>query len=98
MGVLLRVENKKAILRDGHWVSANPELEEELNRMTEDWIQQTGGPPLGSRDPESVTAKEVARRTGGRILLHTPANARSASRHYFSRRQMKLAFSADRGR
>ena len=92
MGVVLRVGRQKAFLRDGEWWSADPDLEQRLNEITQSWIEETGGPPLSSADPEREAAREISRRAGGRILLHVPANGESASRTWFRKRQYRLAF------
>jgi hypothetical protein len=90
----MRVRRQKAFLREGEWRCANPDLERELNEIQQLWIVETGGPPLSAKDPEAVAAREVARRSGGRILLHIPADRRNSARTYFARRQLKLAFGA----
>lgn len=92
MGVVMRVGKQKAFLRDGEWRSADQALEDRLNGITQSWIEETGGPALTSSDPELEAAKVIARRAHGRILLHTPSDARVAARTWFARRQYKLAF------
>lgn len=92
MGVILSVDRQKAILRDGEWRSADRALESTLNQWTSDWILATGGPRLDASDPELEVAKEMARRTNGRILLSSPSNARRSARVYFARRQYTFSF------
>jgi len=92
MGVVLAIGRKRAFLRDGQWWSADPRLEETLNELTRLWVEETGGPSLKSHDPEREAAREIARRSGGRLLLHAPAPGRRAHRVWFSQRQYKLAF------
>ncbi len=91
MGVMIRVDSRKAFLRDGVWKAADPNLEELLNRLTEDWIRTSGGPPLHSRNLELSVAEEMARRFGGRIASVVPPSSATAS-HYLSRRQMSFDF------
>jgi hypothetical protein len=92
MGVIVSLRRRKAMLRHGQWRCADPRLEAELNRLTEQWIQATGGPALGSQDPERETALEIARQCGGKLLLHTAANPRRELKAYLSRRQMRFPF------
>lgn len=92
MGVVLKVGPGKAFLRRGEWRAADPDLEDELNTITQVWIEETGGPPLNAQDPEWDAAVEVARRSGGRILGHSPANRKASARIYFARRQYRFAF------
>jgi hypothetical protein len=92
MGVIVSLRGRKALFRNGQWRSAHPALEARLNRLTEQWIQATGGPAIGSSDPERDTVKEIARQAGARVLLHAPANPRREFRVYLSRRQMRFPF------
>jgi hypothetical protein len=92
MGVILTVDRQKAILRDGEWRSADRSLETRLNEWTSSWILETGGPRLDASDPEMEVAKEMARRSNGRILLQSPSNARRSARVYFARRQYTFSF------
>lgn len=92
MGVILGLGRQKAFLRDGEWRCADLALEQQLNHITSQWIAETGGPKLDSPDPEVEAAHELARRTGGRVLLQSKSNARKAHRIYFARRQYRLAF------
>lgn len=88
----MRVGKQKAFLRDGEWRSADRALEDRLNALTQDWVEESGGPALDSQDPELDAAKVVAKRAHGRIQLHTPTDPRVAARTWFARRQYKLAF------
>jgi len=93
MGVMVRFGNRKAFLRRGAWLSADAGLESRLNRATDDWIQQTGGPPINDRDHERTVAEEIATRFGGRVAKHVPPPASQSAQIYISRRQMRLDFS-----
>jgi hypothetical protein len=92
MGILARVRGQKAILREGVWRSADAPLEESLNRITEEWIRETGGPPVGARNPEGITAREILKRTGGRVLLRIPVKSRRSGSVYIALRQYRLPF------
>jgi hypothetical protein len=92
MGIMVRVRGQKAFLREGVWRSADLPLEERLNRLTEEWIAETGGPPLSAPHPETVTAREITRRAGGRILLRTAARGKRDALVYIARRQYRLPF------
>lgn len=92
MGVIVQIRDRKAFLRHGVWWSADLELEARLNELTDAWIRECGGAPLSSPDPELATAREIARRAGGKALLHAPGSARQLQRQYFSRRQYRLPF------
>jgi hypothetical protein len=92
MGVILALGKQKAFLRDGEWRCADLALEKKLNEITGAWILETGGPKLDAPDPEVEVARELARQTGGRLLLQSKSNAKRAARIYFARRQYKLAF------
>ncbi len=92
MSVLARVGGHKAILRMGQWVSANPNTELELNRLTDAWIEETGGPPLTDPDHEYSVAREILRRMGGRVVQRIVPESRRARAVYVARRQLKLKF------
>jgi hypothetical protein len=92
MGIVVSVHRQKAFLRDGVWRSADAALESGLNQTTEQWILETGGPDLDSLDPEYDVAREIMRRSGGRILLQSRGKPKEAARVWFSRRQYKLMF------
>ena len=93
MSVLVRFGRQKAFLRRGQWVSSDPELENQLNRATSEWIQETGGPPIQDRDHESTVAREIADRMGGRVVRRVRPSARLSAQIYISRRQLDLDFS-----
>ena len=93
MGILVRFGKQKAFLRRGEWWCANPDLEEELNRVTEDWIQKTGGPPIKDRDHERTVAQEIAGRMGGKIAKRVAPSPRRTQAIYISRRQLGFDFS-----
>ncbi|MBI4877133.1 MAG: hypothetical protein HY822_21065 [Acidobacteria bacterium] len=92
MGLLVQIDGRKAFLRQGVWVSADGKLEARLNQATEDWIRETGGPPLDDSDPERTVARTLAERFGGRVLLHQPGDAGTSRRMYFERRQLRLPY------
>lgn len=93
MSVLIRVGKQKAILRKGSWLAADLALERRLNAETRSWIQATGGPRLSENDQEGAVAREIARRFGGRILLHLRSLASSDARAYLRHRQLEFDFS-----
>lgn len=90
MGIVVRFRDQKSFLRQGAWRSADLRLEAQLNALTEEWIQATGGPRLDSSDPEKEVAREMARRLGGKILAAVPARTDEGARRYFAHRQLKL--------
>ncbi len=92
MGLMAQFDGRKAFLRQGHWVSADRGLELLLNRATEAWIHETGGPALSDSDPERTVARTMAKRFGGRVVLHQPGNVRQTRRVYFERRQLRLPY------
>jgi len=92
MGVIVRLGRVKAFLRAGEWRSADRTVEVNLNRLTSEWIRDTGGPPVDSRHPDQDVANEICRRNGGKILLSVPASGKTAYRSYLSRRQMTFDF------
>ena len=94
MGVVVRIGARKAFLREGQWRCANPELESYLNRETERWIGDTGGPALASADPEADVARTIAQLCGGFVQLHVQARPKRSVSLYFSRRQLSLDFSS----
>ncbi len=93
MGVMVRFGKQKAFLRRGEWFSADPNLENRLNQVTNRWIQQTGGPPLNDHDHERTVAREIAARCGGRIIVRIRPSPKLSARIYISRRQLDLDFS-----
>ena len=90
MGVVVRFGNQKGFLRQGTWRSADLRLEAQLNALTEEWIQATGGPKLDSSDPEKDVAREMAGRLGGKLLAAATARTDEGARRYFAQRQLKL--------
>jgi len=92
MGVMVRFGRKKAFLRRGSWISADPSLETLLTDTTEAWIQETGGPPIRDKDHEYTVARVIADRLGGRIARRTPGSSPKVAAIYISRRQLKLDF------
>ena len=94
MGVVAKIGARKALLRDGEWRSADPALERQLNAVTQSWIEQTGGPPLESSDPEADLARAILQQVGGAIQQHMPAHTRRSRQLYFERRQISFDFSS----
>ena len=94
MGVVVKIGTRKAILREGQWRCADPRLELRLNQETECWIGETGGPELGSADPEADVARTIAAICGGVVKLHVQARPKRSMSLYFSRRQYSFDFSS----
>lgn len=90
MGIVVRFEKQKALLREGEWRCADLTLEQRLNSLTAQWILETGKPAIGAQDPEREVAAEMARRLDGAILYHAPSKGREASRLFFKKRQLTL--------
>ncbi|MBL0156160.1 MAG: hypothetical protein IPP47_03470 [Bryobacterales bacterium] len=90
MGIVVRIEKQKALLREGVWRCADLALEQRLNDLTAAWIVETGKPAIGAQDPEREVASEMIRRLDGVILYHSPTKGREASRHFFKKRQLSL--------
>lgn len=93
MGVVLKVGPRKAILRGGVWRCADLRLEQRLNRETDRWIGETGGPALASADPEADVARMMAKVCGGTVKMHVQADRKRSTSVYFSRRQYSFDFS-----
>jgi hypothetical protein len=92
MSVLVRFNNRKAILRWGEWWSADKDLEQQLNQATTRWIRETGGPSLKDRDQEQSVAKEMARVFDGKVGLHVKSQSQRATKRFFEQRQLTLDF------
>jgi hypothetical protein len=92
MGVVIRIGARRALLREGEWRCADPRLERRLNAQTQAWIVETGGPALEAEDPEADVAREMARRSGGVVQMHVPAQGGRMQRLYFARRQFSFDF------
>jgi len=92
MSVLIRVGDRKAILRHGIWISADRSLEQQLNETTSHWISQTGGPRIEAADQEGIVAQEMAYRFGGTVYLKTKPKGDQSARHFLKQRQMALLF------
>ncbi len=90
MGIVVRFDKQKALLREGLWRCADLALERRLNSLTEAWILETGKPAIGSLDPEREVAIEMAHRLNGAILFHVPSKGTEAARHFFTKRQLSL--------
>jgi hypothetical protein len=89
MSVLVKLGRHKAIFRDTVWRSSDLGTERMLNHVTARWIEETGGPPLNSRDPELHAVGKINRRVGATLILHIPAHRRVA-RMFAAKRQMEL--------
>ncbi|MBM3810669.1 MAG: hypothetical protein FJW20_03425 [Acidimicrobiia bacterium] len=94
MSVLVRVDNRKAILRAGRWVCSDRELESQLNEETSRWISETGGPPIHAADQERTVAKEIAGRFGGRVVLYLKSASGKSEQYFYRQRQLQLDFSS----
>ena len=92
MSVMVRLKGRKAIFRGGVWVSSDPGVELLLNEATEEWIKETGGPPLWDQDPEKTAAKAVMERVGARMMAHIPSPGKKTRQLFFARRQFRLEF------
>lgn len=92
MSVMVRVGRRKAFFRDATWRSSDLRLEALLNEMTQRWLRDTGGPPLGDYDQELAVAREIARQAGGRIGAHVRSDSQALKRQFFAHRQMEFAF------
>ncbi len=92
MGVVVRIGKAKAFLRAGEWRAADQRVEESLNRLTAEWIRDTGGPAVDARNPDLDVAKEICRQKKGRVLLSAAASSKTVFRSYLSRRQMSFDF------
>lgn len=92
MGVVIKIGVRKAILREGRWRCADPRLELRLNRETDRWIGETGGPDFESADPEADVARTIAGLCGGVVKLHVQAPVRRSASLYFARRQFSFDF------
>lgn len=92
MSVMVRLNGRKAIFRGGTWVASDPGLELLLNDATEEWIRETGGPPLWDRDPEKTAAKAVIEKVGARLTAHVPSPGKKTRQLFFARRQFRLDF------
>ena len=90
MSVFVRFGRRKAFLRRGVWLAADPELEGSLNRATEDWISETGGPPITDPDHDYTLALRIAGQLGGRVAGRTQPASKRVPEFYISRRQLKL--------
>jgi hypothetical protein len=92
MPALVRYGRRKAIFRDGHWLSSDQELELQLNAVTEEWIASTGGPALNDAEPERTAARTIAERTGGRVATYLRPRGTATRQLFLARRQMRMDF------
>lgn len=90
MGVLMRFDKHKAILRGAEWRSAYRPLEETLNRFTRNWVQREADTAELQGDLEERIAAEVARRFDGRVGLRVNSAKRTNQRQYHNLRQLDL--------
>jgi hypothetical protein len=95
MSALVRFGRRTAILRAGRWVSADIELEIELNRYTSEWFQKGLAPPLAKgqeRAQERAVAEEIARQFEGRVAVHVQTRRSASDKHFFHQRQLGFDF------
>jgi hypothetical protein len=91
MSALVRFGRKTAILRAGRWVSADLDLENELNRYTSEWFQKGQAPRL-AKGQERAVAEEIARQFDGRIAVHLQTRRSASDKHFFHQRQLGFDF------
>lgn len=92
MGVILILGRRRAILRRGEWRCADIGLERRLNLWTEEFLRSAEGPGLAEADQEMAVAREMAARTGGRVIHAAQSSPERTARDFFSKRQLPLAF------
>jgi hypothetical protein len=90
MSVMVRFGNRKAILCQARWQAADTALETMLNEATQQWLAETGGPPLGDADPDFTTALTVGIAHGGRIHRNIPSRRPITRQVYMKARQIPL--------
>jgi hypothetical protein len=91
MSALVRFGRRTAILRSGRWVSADIDLENQLNRHTSDWFQKGLAPRL-AKGQERAVAEEIARQFDGRIAVHLQTKRSASDKHFFNQRQLGFDF------
>ncbi len=92
MGVIVSIGRQRAFLRRGEWRCADLEMERRLNRWTEEWLQSGHAPGLDEEDQELAVAREMAARTGGRVMHAARSAPERAMRYFFHKRQLRLTF------
>lgn len=92
MGVILSLGKHKAVLRRGEWRCADLEWERRLNHWTEEWLQSGQAPGLAEANQELAVAREMAARSGGRVLYVARSAPERVVRDFFAKRQYRLAF------
>ncbi len=92
MSVLVRIGRKKAILCAGKWSCADPRLEEQLQASLEIWVQKTGGPPLGSPDPDKYAAEAIRLEMDFEIVISNRPKRNNVHNAYLAKRQIRLPF------
>ncbi len=90
MSVIMRFGPRKAILTGARWRAADAALEQMLNTATREWLNETGGPPLGDADPDFTTALTIGVSHGGRIHRHLPSDRVETREAYVRARQLSL--------
>jgi hypothetical protein len=90
MSALITVEKTKAILCHGKWMCCDVRLETALQQELDQWVRDTGGPPIGHKDPDGFAAEALCERRGYRFLLTTKTKKRAARDRYFEKRQLEL--------
>lgn len=86
----MRFGGRRAILCGAKWTAADPNLETMLNVATHQWLNSTGGPPIGDADPDFTTAMVVGIAHGGRIHRHLPSDKPETREAYRRARQLDL--------
>jgi len=92
MSVLVRIGRKKAILCSGKWSCADLRLEEELQAVLEIWVQKSGGPPIGSPDPDKYAAEAIRHELNYEVILSNRPKKAKAQNAYLAKRQYRLPF------
>lgn len=92
MGIILSLGRHKALLRRGEWRCADLEWERRLNQWTEEWLQSGQAPGMEEANQELAVAREMAARSGGRVLYMARSSPERVLRDFFPKRQYRLAF------
>ena len=92
MSVLVRIGRKKAILCAAKWSCADPRLEEQLQAALDIWVQKSGGPPIGSPDPDKYAAEAIRIEMDYDILISNRPTNRKVQNAYLAKRQIRLPF------
>jgi hypothetical protein len=90
MSALISIGNTKAILSQGRWLCCDLRLEARLQETLDAWVRETGGPPIGHKDPDGYAAKVFCQRHGYRFHLTTKTSKRKSNEVYLFKRQLEL--------